>query len=222
MGAFKEPHGGELKDLYLGPEAAAEARRASRGLKSWDLSERQLCDLELLLERRLLRRCDCLLGRARDQLGVLSRVRLASGVLWPMPITLDVTPAFADGVEVGETVGLRDREGVLVATMTVEDKFRPDKRDEAFAVFGTEDRLHPGVRYLLEDAGEVYLGGRLQGIEPPTHYDFRHLRDTPKELRAPLPEARLAARHSLPDPQPDAPGAPGAHPRAARRPTRTS
>jgi sulfate adenylyltransferase len=182
MGAFKEPHGGELKDLYLAPEAAAEARRNSRGLKSWDLSERQLCDLELLLNGAFSP-LEGFLCRA-DYERVLAEMRLASGVLWPMPITLDVTPAFADGVEVGETVGLRDREGVLVATMTVEDKFRPDKRDEAFAVFGTEDRLHPGVRYLLEDAGEVYLGGRLQGIEPPTHYDFRHLRDTPKELRA--------------------------------------
>ena len=208
MGAFKEPHGGELKDLYLAPEAAAEARRASRGLKSWDLSERQLCDLELLLNGAFSP-LEGFLCRA-DYERVLAEMRLASGVLWPMPITLDVTPAFADGVEVGETVGLRDREGVLVATMTVEDKFRPDKRDEAFAVFGTEDRLHPGVRYLLEDAGEVYLGGRLAGhraadalrLQAPA----RHARGAAR----PLPEARLAARRRLPDPQPHAPGAPGA------------
>jgi sulfate adenylyltransferase len=182
MGAFKEPHGGELKDLYLGPAEVEAAKRASRGYKSWDLSERQLCDLELLLNGAFSP-LDGFLRRA-DYERVLTDMRLESGVLWPMPITLDVTPAFADQLEVGETIALRDREGVLIATMTVEDRWRPDKRAEAFAVLGTEDQAHPAVRYLMGEAGEVYLGGRLQGIEAPTHYDFRHLRDTPQELRA--------------------------------------
>jgi sulfate adenylyltransferase len=110
-------------------------------------------------------------------------MRLASGVFWPMPITLDVTEAFADSLKEGDSIALRDAEGVLIATMALESIYRPDKAAEAAAVFATTDDTHPGVAYLLHVAHPVYLGGRLQGVESPMHYDFRHLRDTPKELR---------------------------------------
>jgi sulfate adenylyltransferase len=182
VGAFKEPHGGELKDLYLEPEAAEEAKRAARGQKSWDLTERQLCDLELLLNGAFSP-LEGFLGRA-DYERVVAEMRLVDGTLWPIPITLDVTPAFAAGLEVGETVALRDREGVLVATIAVDEVYEPDRLAEVLAVFGTADRAHPGVRYQLAEAGSVYVAGKVRGVEAPTHYDFRHLRDTPKELRA--------------------------------------
>lgn len=182
MGVFKEPHGGELKDLYLAPEAAAARKGAAASWPSWDLTERQLCDLELILNGAFSPLAG-FMGRA-DHESVLSEMRLASGLLWPIPVTLDVDAAFAERLKIGQTLALRDREGVLIAALAVEERWRPDKRAEALAVFGTEDRLHPGVRYLFEQAGEVCLGGRLEGFEAPTHYDFKHLRDTPKELRA--------------------------------------
>lgn len=182
MGGFKEPHGGKLKDLYLPSVAAEDTRRAARAWKSWDLTERQHCDVELLLNGAFSP-LEGFLRRA-DYESVLDRMRLADGLLWPMPITLDVDARFADRLEIGETIGLRDREGVLIAAMTVEERWRADKRAEALAVLGTDDRLHPGVRYLLDEERPVYLGGRLQGVEAPTHYDFKHLRDTPTELRA--------------------------------------
>ena len=181
MGAFKDAHGGQLRNLYLDADAAEAVKRGSGGRKSWDLSERQLCDLELLMNGGFSP-LEGFLGQA-DYEAVLSDMRLASGILWPIPITLDVTPAFAEKLELGETIDLRDREGVLNATMTVTDRWQPDKRAEALAVFGSEDRAHPAVRYLLDHAGSVYLGGRVQGVEAPMHYDFKHLRDTPQELR---------------------------------------
>jgi sulfate adenylyltransferase len=181
MGAFKDPHGGELKDLYLEEAAAKEERARARDLKSWDLNMRQLCDLELLLNGAF----SPLEGfmAEPDYRRVLADMRLDSGVLWPMPVTLDVTPAFADELKEGDTVALRDGEGVLVATMEVSSIYRPDREAEARAVFGTVDDKHPGVSYLRHRSNEVYVGGRLRGVETPTHYDFRHLRDTPKELR---------------------------------------
>ena len=181
MGAFKDAHGGQLRNLYLDADAAEAVKRGSGGRKSWDLTERQLCDLELLMNGGFSP-LEGFLGQA-DYEAVLSDMRLASGILWPIPITLDVTPAFAEKLELGETIDLRDREGVLNATMTVTDRWQPDKRAEALAVFGSEDRAHPAVRYLLDHAGSVYLGGRVQGVEAPMHYDFKHLRDTPQELR---------------------------------------
>jgi sulfate adenylyltransferase len=182
MGAFKEAHGGTLKQLYLSPAEASAAKRRSKELRSWDLSERQLCDLELLLNGAFSP-LDGFLGRA-DYEAVRDGMRLASGILWPMPITLDVSRELAKDVKPGQEIVLRDREGVALAIMTVEDAWEPDKRLEAVAVFDADDEAHPAVRYLMHHAGPVYLGGRVVGLEAPTHYDFRHLRDTPAELRA--------------------------------------
>src|SRR6056297_2848335 len=114
---------------------------------------------------------------------VLKDMRLVSGVLWPMPVTLDVGEEFAADVAEGDEIALRDQEGVLVATMKVTSRWTPDKESEALQVFGTTDELHPAVDYLMNKAGPVYLGGALRGVEAPTHYDFRHLRDTPQEMR---------------------------------------
>jgi sulfate adenylyltransferase len=181
MGAFKEPHGGELKNLYLDEAAVGAEKARSRDLPSWDLNMRQLCDIELLLNGAFSP-LDGFLNEA-DYEKVLSDMRLASGVLWPMPVNLDVTAAFADPLKEGDTIALRDPEGVLIATMELSSIYRPDKEAEARAVFGTADELHPAVSYLKRRANDVYLGGTLRGVEAPTHYDFKHLRDTPRELR---------------------------------------
>jgi sulfate adenylyltransferase len=181
MGAFKEPHGGELKDLYLPQGAVADEKRRSRDLPSWDLTMRQLCDIELLLNGGF----SPLDGfqDEQDYRSVVDKMRLANGTIWPMPITLDVTETFAQSVKAGAKIALRDPEGVLIATMEISSIYRPDKEREAKAVFGTADDSHPGVNYLMTRANPVYLGGRLTGLEAPTHYDFRHLRDTPREIR---------------------------------------
>jgi sulfate adenylyltransferase len=181
MGALKAAHGGELVDRYLPSDAAATEKEASRDIPSWDLTMRQLCDIELILNGAFSPLTGFL--NQRDYEGVRDNMRLESGVFWPMPITLDVSDAFAETIEIGEKIALRDTEGVLIATMGVESIYRPDKDAEARAVFGTNDDTHPGVAYLMHRAHPLYVGGSLNGIEAPTHYDFKHLRDTPKELR---------------------------------------
>jgi sulfate adenylyltransferase len=110
--------------------------------------------------------------------------RLEDGVQWPMPITQDVSEANAETVEPGQDIALRDAEGVILAIMSVTDRWTPDKSVEAKGVFGADDSAHPGVAYLHRTAGKVYLGGPITGIQPPVHYDFRGRRDTPNELRA--------------------------------------
>jgi sulfate adenylyltransferase len=111
-------------------------------------------------------------------------MRLESGVLWPMPITLDVSETFAEGLEVGQSIALRDPEGVLVATLDIEDVWAPDKTREAEQVFGTTDDTHPAVNVLFNQAGSHYVGGKLRGVEAPTYYDFKSLRESPAEVRA--------------------------------------
>ncbi|MEO8224862.1 MAG: bifunctional sulfate adenylyltransferase/adenylylsulfate kinase [Gammaproteobacteria bacterium] len=182
MGSFPPPHGGQLKELYLDASAAAAEKERAKAYKSWDLTERQLCDLELILNGAFSP-LDGFLGKA-DYAGVLEDLRLKSGILWPMPITLDVSKAVADTVKPGESIALRDQEGVLIATLRIAHIWTPDKAKEAKAVFGTDDPSHPGADYLQHTAGPVYIGGQLRGVERPTHYDFNGLRSTPGELRA--------------------------------------
>ncbi|HHL40346.1 MAG TPA: bifunctional sulfate adenylyltransferase/adenylylsulfate kinase [Deltaproteobacteria bacterium] len=176
-----EPYGGELKELVGGEEEAAEWRRRAVELACWDLSPRQLCDVEMLLCGGF----SPLEGfmTSRDYDGVVERMRLADGTLWPVPVTLDVTEEFAAGLKPGSAVALRDPEGVLLAILEVEDLWKPDRAREAALVYGTEDCSHPGVNHVMKRSGPWYAGGRLRGVELPVHYDFKKLRDTPSQLR---------------------------------------
>jgi len=177
------PHGGKgLINLVVGEGRQAELKEASRLWPSWDLTARQLCDLELLLNGGFSP-LDGFMRRA-DYDTVLKDMRLANGAIWPMPITLDVTEAFAEQLKAGTTIALRDTEGVMLAALQVEDVWRPDREAEASAVFGTTNREHPGVAYLLDKSNPVYVGGRLEGLQLPLYYDFRALRCTPAEIRA--------------------------------------
>ena len=175
------PHGGVLRELYL-PTAEAEAlKRLSASLPQWTLNQRQLCDLELLLNGGFSP-LQGFLGRA-DYDRVLSEMRLADDTLWPMPIVLDVDEAFAAKLPENAQISLNDTQGTPLAVLTVEEVYFPDRIAEARQVFGTVDRTHPGVAELLDRTGSVYLGGRVQGIQPPAHYDFSALRRSPRELR---------------------------------------
>ncbi len=122
------------------------------------------------------------LGQA-DYDSVVETMRLTDTTLWPMPITLDVTEEFASGLETGQQVALRDSEGVMLAVLTVSDIWTPDKEKEASGVYGTTDPAHPGVDYLINTAHPVYVGGTVEAIQRPVHYDFRSLRLTPAEVR---------------------------------------
>jgi len=176
------PHGGELKNLLAAGHEQQALKQHSTSLPSWDLQPRQMCDLEMLL-CGAFSPLEGFLGQA-DYERVCAEMRLADGTLWPMPVNLDVSEAFASGIEPGDDIALRDPEGVVLAVLEVSDKWQPDLAAEASQVFGTDDTAHPGVDYLLNQSGPVYLGGRLRGLQMPIHYDCRHLRDTPAELRA--------------------------------------
>ena len=111
-------------------------------------------------------------------------MRLASGALWPIPVTLDVGANFAAGLSIGQRIALRDPENVILAILEVQSIWQPDKSREADKVFGSDDPAHPAVRYLHDKAGSHYVGGRVIGLQAPTHYDFRDRRYTPNELKA--------------------------------------
>lgn len=166
--------------LYA-PEDQKAPLRAHPAAAAWNLTQPQIHDLELLLSGAFspLRG---FLGPT-DYAAVLEKSCLADGTVWPLPITLDVSEVFAESVKEGDTIALHDAEGLLVAVMRVDSQWRPDKNQEAEAVFGTTDPAHPGVYTLLEQRHPMYLGGEVTGVDSPVHYDFRHFRATPAQVR---------------------------------------
>ncbi|MGY6635049.1 MAG: bifunctional sulfate adenylyltransferase/adenylylsulfate kinase [Alkalilacustris sp.] len=180
--AHSVPNTAPIPELFVSYDSAQKLRMEAGDLPSWDLTPRQVCDLELLMNGGFFP-LKGFLDQA-DYDGVVEAMRLADGTLWPMPITLDVSEAFAEAIEPGQDIALRDPEGVILAILSVTDKWRPDKSREAVAVYGADDLAHPAVNYLHNTAGPVYLGGPITGIQQPVHYDFRARRDTPNELRA--------------------------------------
>ena len=171
-----------VPELYVSYDSVQKIKMEAAELVSWDLTPRQICDLELLMNGGF-NPLKGFLSQA-DYNCVVENMRLADDALWPIPITLDVSQGFADSVELGQDIALRDQEGVILATITVTDSWLPNKAREAEMVFGSDDLAHPAVNYLHNQAGAVYLGGPVTGIQQPVHYDFRGRRDTPNELRA--------------------------------------
>jgi sulfate adenylyltransferase len=110
-------------------------------------------------------------------------MRLPNGLLWSMPIMLDIPDVIAEKLETGGYLGLNDAEGFMLAVLRIADKWKPDKKREARLVYGTDSPSHPGVRFLFEQVHGNYVGGEIEGIQLPMHYDFETLRDTPEELR---------------------------------------
>lgn len=175
------PHGGSLVNLLASPDRCAALQAESRDWPSWDLTERQLCDLELLTNggfsplRGFMRRA--------DYESVCGSMRLANGLIWPIPVVLDLPEERAKHLKPGTALSLRDREGVMLAVLHVEEIWQPDRKAEAKAVYGTTNTEHSGVNHVLNRCHPFYVGGRVEGIQAPTHYDFGSLRLTPPELR---------------------------------------
>jgi sulfate adenylyltransferase len=172
-----------LSPLLLASEnEIAAIKNTAANLPSWDLNLRQLCDVEMLLNGGF----SPLAGYMNrgDYEHVLAEMRLTDGTVWPLPVVLDVSDAFAANIESGQSVALRDAEGVLLAVLDVTEKWQPDPVAEARALLGTADERHPGTHDLLRNRHPVCLGGRVRGAALPTHYDFPVLRQTPAEVRA--------------------------------------
>lgn len=145
------------------------------------LNQRQLCDLELILNGGFYPLNGFLVEE--DYESVLKDMRLNDGNLWPIPITLDVPESIVPSL--GDRVILCNQEGKPLALMDVESVYQPDFEKEADLVFGTTDPVHHGVSQL-SDQHPTYIGGPVNGIELPYYADFPELRHTPQVLREQL------------------------------------
>ena len=177
-----EPHGSRLVNLLADSSDFSALKDESNEYPSWTLTDRQICDLELLLNGAFSP-LDGFMTK-NDYESVLESMRLIVGTLWPIPITLDVSDQFAEEIKGREKITLRDKEGFALALLTVSDFWQPDFEKEASAVYGTTDTTHPAVNYLFNMGNKNYIGGQIEGILLPHHYDYQKDRHTPEELRS--------------------------------------
>jgi len=177
-----QPHGGTLVKLLTDNDHAIELKELSKNLVSWDLTPRQICDLELLINGGFSPLSGFM--EQKEYEAVCSSMSLPNGIIWPIPIVLDIPETIVKQIKKDEKLALRDPEGLLLAILDIEDIWKPDRLAEAEAVYGTANKEHPGVDYLLDNTHPWYIGGQIEALQLPEHYDFLSLRLTPSELRS--------------------------------------
>lgn len=171
----------ELVNLLVDDDRATILKDIALSLPDITLTERQLCDLELLATGAFSP-LNGFMCRA-DYEAVLDRMRLQDDSIWPIPVCLDISDTQAQTLEVGQSVTLRDSEGFLLAVMHIEDMWPVDKEKESQNVYDTLDQSHQGVDYLFNKIGDVYVGGKIEALSLPLHFDFKQMRLPPLETR---------------------------------------
>jgi sulfate adenylyltransferase len=165
--------------MYISEEEKRSFLEKYSALPRIVLTDRQLFDLELILDGGFAP-LDGFLGKD-DYEGVVENMKLKDGSIWPIPIVLDIGKE--NNLNEGDKVLLCDSFGNPIAVLDINSLYSPDKEKEAKMVYGTNDKKHPGVRYLLDDTREIYAGGKVEGIGRSPKYDFKDLRHTPTELK---------------------------------------
>jgi sulfate adenylyltransferase len=177
------PYGGHLVDLMVPETERAELRDYANTLPAIRISERAVCDLELLAAGGFSP-LDRFMSQA-DHQSVLDEMRLTSGYLFPIPVPLPVDEDDVALIKVGQDIALRSRANELLAVMNIEEIYEWDLNEVAMKAFGTLDMRHPMVSEM-HSWGKYYISGPLKVLQLPSHYDFKSLRFTPAETRAQL------------------------------------
>lgn len=183
MSRLVNPHGGSaLKPLLLeGKERAEEIKKAER-LTKIVMTSRETSDL-IMLGIGAFTPLSGFMTRA-DWEGVCDGYKTASGVFWPIPITLSAGKAAADSVKTGQEIALVDGETEQVmGTMTVTEKFTIDKAHELMSIFKTTDMEHPGVQKVMAQ-GDVNLAGPVRVVSESYYPEmFKGVYMRPSETR---------------------------------------
>ena len=178
-----EPYGGDLVDLLVSDAERESIISLSALLPRIQLTQRSLCDLELLATGAFspLKK---FMGR-EDYQRVIQDMRLADGTLFPIPISLPV--ASTHHISQGAEIALADEHNDLLAIMRVEEIYEWNREEEAKLVCGTTDLRHPLIAEM-QSWGDLCISGELKVVRLPKYYDFRRLRLRPAEVRTKLSE----------------------------------
>ena len=177
------PYGDKLVDLLVPAEEQSEVMAKAGALASIQISDRSVCDLELLATGAFSP-LDRFMGEA-DYQRVLEEMRLADGHIFPIPVTLPVNSA--PPIQLDLQIALRDAKNELLAVMTIEEIYKWDLSQVAEAVFRTQDVRHSLVAEMHR-WGQLNISGSIQMIQIPRRYDFQDIRMTPAQTRERLLE----------------------------------
>lgn len=172
------PYGGKLVNLVVDEQEREGLLSRAPSLPSIKITMRNLCDLELLATGGFSP-LTTFMGKA-DYERVLHEMRLADGMLWPLPITLTADPG--ELPTVGEDIVLRNANNDVVAIMTLEEVYHWDPATEAALAYGSTDARHPMVSEM-ERWGKVCISGPIKVVNLPRYHDFVELRRTPAQVR---------------------------------------
>ena len=176
-----EPHGKTLVSFHLSADELSEYSERSNKTASLTLSLKQQCDLEMIANGAFSPLST--FNNQKDYEEILLNNRLSNGLVWPIPIVLDVPDQFLKSLDKNEYISLRNAEGFLLAILKVNEFWAPDKKEEANSVFKSNDPNHPGVDYLFNHTNNNYISGELVPIQSNKYFDFTHLRKSPQEVR---------------------------------------
>jgi len=176
-----EPHGKTLVSFHLSADELSEYSELSNKTASLTLSLKQQCDLEMIANGAFSPLST--FNNQKDYEEILLNNRLSNGLVWPIPIVLDVPDQFLKSLDKNEYISLRNAEGFLLAILKVNEFWAPDKKEEANSVYKSNDPNHPGVDYLFNHTNNNYISGELVPIQSNKYFDFTHLRKSPQEVR---------------------------------------
>ena len=176
-----EPHGKTLVSFHLSADELSEYSELSNKTASLTLSLKQQCDLEMISNGAFSPLST--FNNQKDYEEILLKNKLSNGLVWPIPIVLDVPDQFLKSLDKNEYISLRNAEGFLLAILKVNEFWAPDKKEEANSVFKSNDPNHPGVDYLFNHTNNNYISGELVPIQSNKYFDFTHLRKSPQEVR---------------------------------------
>ncbi|MFD2654926.1 sulfate adenylyltransferase [Gracilibacillus thailandensis] len=175
-----EAHGGTLINREANGAEREQLLKEAEALKTITINAWSISDLELIAIGGFSPLTG-FLGK-KDYLEVVENLHLADGTVWSIPITLAVTEAEADNLDIGEKIALYGEDGILYGTLDLEEKYTYDKAKEAQSVYGTTEDAHPGVKKLYEK-GNIYLAGPITLLNRPKHDQFKDFYLDPAETR---------------------------------------
>ena len=153
-----EPNGGTLVDRMVTGAERDQLSEKAGSLPAIHLSDKQACDLEMIAIGAFSP-LEGFVGK-EDFESICTRMRLANGVVWPIPITLAVDDAVKATLAAGSQAALYHPDGTLLAVIDVEEIYPHDKKLEIPNVFRTEDEAHPGVAAVMAE-GDWLVGGPI-------------------------------------------------------------
>ena len=175
------PHGGVLINKVLAGPAREEVLKEARSLPSFELQDFELSDIEMIATGAMSPLTGFMSQRDFDS--VVEKVRLASGLVWSIPVVFARNGAELKSVKPGAAVALKGTDGTVHAVLRVKELFPHDRERHAEKVFGTGDEAHPGVARVKKAMGDTCVAGEIQLLNPRAYDSFAEHRLTPSETR---------------------------------------